>query len=676
VPTTDNPGEHRQDIDPEHSDGAGSAKIGPGGDRRPRVPPDGEWEIANPDDPKIRASADGAVLGTSEDAKRGLEPLQSGGHTRGSDVIGDVDEHGRAERSSDAPVASPFKAAEQYAEPVENLPHPWPADPITGLPIRQHDLEFLGLTREQVEWWMNREAPLGMTPGVYREWRLSMLEALARDGVSLDSVDIRMRGSGADFYSGVHKKLPTDAELADNPESSARLRSWLGADDRRPEARPFDAMYKLGIEEPSDFDLNISSDEMFQRARENWDPDQYIGTLTKDHGYLNKGLVLSEFPHLFRWAQEWGARTGREMSYAVFDSDGPKDVSHLGYFVHFRESDWIVHRPLDTHPETPSSETVEGIRDREHGMSVDRSAEGERQWSRQLGYDIVTDHGTVTKSEVAKTMVIRSVTDEMTSSTEQLMKAGAGAFVDPNAVGHLGDPDHVIVLRNREYPSMGGELLHRSELDQNDPRHAESGLLPLDSPHAEHVLREMAVSEMIMAWAHDSNGTNVRSLAIQEAAIHEFGLNRFRDWAMSDETRGAVDGAVRQHGAVHRELLRVQFEKTQQELARMGVNDIVLYRGYSWPEEIRPDWSLADEGSEMPMPLQRPLSSWASDRQVAADWLVRSQDPGVILAARFPREQVLAFPRTGIGCLWQYEFVVLAGHGSVTLDIRHEVGGS
>ena len=50
-------------------------------------------------------------------------------------------------------------------------------------------------------------------------------------------------------------------------------------------------------------------------------------------------------------------------------------------------------------------------------------------------------------------------------------------------------------------------------------------------------------------------------------------------------------------------------------------------------------------------------------------------NPGVIIAARFPAEAVLACPQTGIGCLWQREFVVLAGPGRAVLDVVYVRSG-
>ncbi len=295
----------------------------------------------------------------------------------------------------------------------------------------------------------------------------------------------------------------------------------------------------------------------------------------------------------------------------------------------------------------------------------------ERDWARRRSDAIVTADGTVTRSEVAKGAVIRSVTDRLTAPLDRLLAAGAEPHVPQALLRHLGDSDYVVALRNPEHPSMGGMVLHRSAIDATNPAHSPHHLLPLDAEGAPRLVREMAVSELIMAWAHDSNGTNVRSLAIQEAARSEFGLGEVLDWPMSDGLWERVHQEVAAHGDVHRELLRVQYELTLAELNRRGVSGLVLYRGYSWPEATRPDWSRQPPGSIIEMPPQRPLSAWTGDRRIAEEWIGGLQDPGVIIAARFPVEAILAYPQTGIGCLWQREFVVLAGRGTATLDVAY-----
>ncbi|MFD4668895.1 hypothetical protein ACFWNN_04120 [Lentzea sp. NPDC058450] len=50
------------------------AEVGPDGTRRPRIPPNGEWETHSPDGSRGKASDDGFVPGTNDADKHGLEP--------------------------------------------------------------------------------------------------------------------------------------------------------------------------------------------------------------------------------------------------------------------------------------------------------------------------------------------------------------------------------------------------------------------------------------------------------------------------------------------------------------------------------------------------------------------------------------------------------------------------
>jgi hypothetical protein len=225
----------------------------------------------------------------------------------------------------------------------------WPADPVTGEPLTQRDLDFLGLTEQQVEWWRSGDAPLGMTPDTYHEWTRDLQDALREDGIPPETVDVRLLGSSARGFSGPHKHMPSDGEIAQRyPQQVARAAlerkaEWLGEDTERLQSRPFDSMNKLGLDEPSDYDTNISCDLMVAKAREQWQADGEPGAfLSGDHEYVNKNVARETFPHLRDWADRWTARLGREVSWAVFPSTGPKDVSASGHFVHFQDDDWIV----------------------------------------------------------------------------------------------------------------------------------------------------------------------------------------------------------------------------------------------------------------------------------------------------------------------------------------------
>jgi hypothetical protein len=69
-------------------------------------------------------------------------------------------------------------------------------------------------------------------------------------------------------------------------------------------------MHRLGLDDPSDYDLNISNARMVEIARARWDPTRFAGDFLEGHGYLNKELMASTFPTLSVWARSWSLTLG------------------------------------------------------------------------------------------------------------------------------------------------------------------------------------------------------------------------------------------------------------------------------------------------------------------------------------------------------------------------------
>lgn len=225
----------------------------------------------------------------------------------------------------------------------------WPQDK-SGYVLAQRDLDFLGISPVQIKWMVTREAPMGMTPALYQQFSAHMLTALRHDGVDPAEVDIRIKGSGAGFYAGIHKPLPGPQDLANDFQGLQRLHTWFG-EDSRPLARPFDAMWCLGLEsEPSDFDLDINCTAIVRAAREHWRANyshRYPGDFMNGHGYVDKATVLGALPALTEWVRTWEQTLGRPISLGVFESSGPFDATQLGRVLssHFKDTDWIIHSP-------------------------------------------------------------------------------------------------------------------------------------------------------------------------------------------------------------------------------------------------------------------------------------------------------------------------------------------
>ena len=336
--------------------------------------------------PGLRDLAGGSALAAGEPLR--FEVRMSSEIAGVREAAGDVWLHRRDDLSAD-PGLTPMDGPPVDASPPRGDSRIGPGDvplrldengnirPLdrSGHMVRDHEIEFINhdqpatpFDQPAIGRWARGEMPLGMPPHRWQEWNTSLREALIADGVDPVAVDVRMKGSAAEFFSGVRKSMPTVETLAADlatgrisrevhDSALATIRDWQTRGGEVPVARPFDTMYRLGLDpERSDFDLNFSSDSMFRRGLQRWDdalftkPDgeRQVPVNPGNHGYLNKAVVRAEFPHLREWADYWTRELGREMSYAVFLSRGPDITTlrpgHAGISVHFRDTDMIIKR--------------------------------------------------------------------------------------------------------------------------------------------------------------------------------------------------------------------------------------------------------------------------------------------------------------------------------------------
>jgi hypothetical protein len=115
----------------------------------------------------------------------------------------------------------------------------------------------------------------------------------------------------------------------------------------RPKLRPFDAMYRLRIARyPSDLDLQISSDQLVQRAMMYMRGlDLNVGDLfvkNERYAFVHKGIIAEVAQHLTSWALRQSDTLYRPVTLAVFPSAGPP--KRRGQSSHFKRTDWVVLR--------------------------------------------------------------------------------------------------------------------------------------------------------------------------------------------------------------------------------------------------------------------------------------------------------------------------------------------
>lgn len=234
----------------------------------------------------------------------------------------------------------------------------YPSDGF-GYTLTDADLRFLAIGQESADNCVGGVSPLGMSCDQYGIFVKGLLEATWREGFK--RADIRLQGSSVKFFSGPHKMMPYAAEeihetfMNENkmpPEDydfneiiKAINRVWPA--EPRPKRRPFDSLYKLGLSpEPSDYDVQISSDDAFSIVRtmlrnRNLDTDKLVVENTK-YQFMRKEYSDKWFLHLQAFSAKWMKVLGRPVNIAVFDATGPAQQENSDLSSHFRETDWII----------------------------------------------------------------------------------------------------------------------------------------------------------------------------------------------------------------------------------------------------------------------------------------------------------------------------------------------
>lgn len=232
----------------------------------------------------------------------------------------------------------------------------------SGYEVRERDLAFLSIAPDAMLAMMEQKVPLGMNAQEFDQFCASLETAAQRDG--LHDLDARLQGSSAHFFAGRHKSmaylreaLVTDfererrryPEAIEQQQVEERMASvWADPDDR-PLRRPFDAYYKLGIaRDPSDYDVQISSDILAERARAKLAPLGLADEFDIRHAtyrYINKALVYQVAPHLHIWSALQSDLLRRSVTLAVFPGSGPERVEDPTQMSsHHQSSDWVLVR--------------------------------------------------------------------------------------------------------------------------------------------------------------------------------------------------------------------------------------------------------------------------------------------------------------------------------------------
>lgn len=196
------------------------------------------------------------------------------------------------------------------------------------------------------------------------------------------------------------------------------------------------------------------------------------------------------------------------------------------------------------------------------------------------------------------------------------------------------------------------------------------------------------VDRALAQWSTSARDQDPYSLALQLAAAEEFDLPKdsaeqmaigVGSYTMERTLNVLRDPHVRApwSSPMLRPMLRAMYEHTQEELKQAGVELVTLFRGIRptshesgsetmpWMQQMDYDPEKGHRPRREQAFLQNPLSSWSSSIHVATEF---AGPRGAVLTATFPPERILGTARTGFGSLPEFEWVVMAGAGTVLVD--------
>jgi len=186
-------------------------------------------------------------------------------------------------------------------------------------------------------------------------------------------------------------------------------------------------------------------------------------------------------------------------------------------------------------------------------------------------------------------------------------------------------------------------------------------------------------SEAIKSWAESSNDNSMTSLAMQQAAELEFG-SKMSDWQKEQLKNAQDDRATLPVGhlemstltaypfqdkgvggdwpgdtkASTQKFLRAQHDATQAALKAAGVTHVRLYRSIGYPRDENGNRIPYTDGDTI-QHEGNAMESWSTSADVALRF------PGHTVRVVVPIARIMSTPRTGLGCMNEYEVVVLGG---------------
>lgn len=176
------------------------------------------------------------------------------------------------------------------------------------------------------------------------------------------------------------------------------------------------------------------------------------------------------------------------------------------------------------------------------------------------------------------------------------------------------------------------------------------------------------VNHSVGTWAKSSSDSEIASLCLQKAAMEEFGVGKKAYTELlkqvSSGNRILFNETWRGQGNLYRGFTRAMYENTQEQLASQGITELAVFRGFAWYDKKKlPGWSKRIKSGDTGTTSLNPLSSFSVDAKTAHEF-AEEGDYALVIRGTVPASRVISTARTGLGCLNEFEAVVLDGPGN------------
>ncbi|MFI6536632.1 hypothetical protein ACIBHY_29570 [Nonomuraea sp. NPDC050547] len=357
--------------------------------------------------------------------------------------------------------------------------------------------------------------------------------------------------------------------------------------------------------------------------------------------------------------------------------------------VHSRQIAEVVSSP--THPRNDERLPPRGVQPGRAANAADLAALDERLWDgldpagrRKLTELDARDHDLFMRN---RALAKRQISQDLTRRIEHVddryvldepVRAALGRLRSGEAVMVRSPTPYVALHQQPNSPDLPNELAdwHYQEILPEEFEDAQQSMdmsefEVIDADRYRAIHREQAVAGLVNAWAF--NAVAPRSLALQLVARDMFGLDSTTLDGVDNDRLVMAEEILERVRPFVEAFVRAQYDATQEWLRDAGAIHVHVQRGMVWNildvEQGPPDWARSGRGSsefEAEVPL-RPLSSFTLSPFTAQEFVGQEGDPdwglqhGVVLDGTVPAERIFALPRTGIGCLDEWEAVILGG---------------